>query len=392
MNDRPRVLHVVDKFAVSGETYVYDQVRLASATEATLLGERRVRGTASPGVTASTWRPVLPPLAERVVGRLGRAWDRPYLVPFQRFVEREAAAFGADLLHAHFGMMAWKLLDVQRRTGLPMVVTFYGVDVSHCLVDPYWRPRIEQVVAAADRCIVLCEEAAERLVAIGCPPERTRVWDIGIPLDEYPWSARPEAATRLLTVARFVEKKGHRDLLRAFRTLVDQRPDLRLTLIGNGPLRGAIEEQVAELDLGHAVSVVDTTGEPDFFGLFKRALAEHDLFVLPSVVAPNGDDEGGPPVVITNAMAAGLPVVSTPVGGIGRAIVDGVSGVLCPPGDPDALAAAVLDLVDDPDRRRGIAEQARLRVEDRFDLHKQIDALERLQGEVVDGAPSRRGR
>jgi colanic acid/amylovoran biosynthesis glycosyltransferase len=339
------------------------------------------------GVEGRSWRPSLPPLGERVIARANRAWDAPYRARFASFVASEARRVDAKLLHAHFGMAAWKVLSLRRRLGLPLVVTFYGVDVSHCLVDPYWRPRIAQVVREADRCIVLCDEARDRLLGLGAAPERVTLWDIGIPLEEYPYREhQAECGARLLTVARFVEKKGHRHLLEAFRIVSDQRPEARLVLIGNGPLRDEIDRRIDALGLAEVVSLIDTTQTVDFFALFKDALADADLFVLPSVVARDGDDEGGPPVVITNAMAAGVPVVATPVGGIGRAVLDGKTGVLCPPERPDELARALVALIDDVDRRREMSVAARKLAEERFDRQRQIGRLDDLYLEAIGEA------
>src|SRR5712692_10016283 len=124
----------------------------------------------------------------------------------------------AGLIHAHFGMMGYKSLGTKRKLELPMITTFYGVDASHCVRSPYWIPRFQRLFREGDLFIVLCDEVIDRLAAIGCPRDRMRVWDIGIPLEEYPFRPpRPTQDARLLCVARFVEKKGHAVLLESYK-------------------------------------------------------------------------------------------------------------------------------------------------------------------------------
>jgi glycosyltransferase involved in cell wall biosynthesis len=147
-------------------------------------------------------------------------------------------------------------------------------------------------------------------------------------------------------------------------------------------LCGEIKRAIASRELQNVVTVIDTAHVVDFFGLFRSLLESHSLFVLPAVVAADGDDEGGPPVVITNAMAVGLPVISTPVGGITRAVVDGRTGFLCEPRDVTGLANTMYSVAVDPSSWTPIALEARRLVEQRFDRETQLKRLAELYGGV----------
>jgi glycosyltransferase involved in cell wall biosynthesis len=181
-------------------------------------------------------------------------------------------------------------------------------------------------------------------------------------------AARP---ARLLCVARLIEQKGLLELLRACGELRDRGIDAACEVIG-GPEHPlytnyllALRREHRRLGLGERVRFLGARP----FDAILAAYAAADVFVLPCVVAADGRRDVTPNAVL-EAMAMALPVVSTPVGGVPELLEDGVSGVLVPPGDPSALAAALAELIADPARRRRIGEAARRRIEERFDARR----------------------
>jgi glycosyltransferase involved in cell wall biosynthesis len=187
-----------------------------------------------------------------------------------------------------------------------------------------------------------------RAIAIGnaidvaeAPPRATRRAD----------GVRP---VRIGTLGRLMAQKNHALLLRAAARVVREAPDVRFVIGGDGPLRGELERQIVELGL---TAHVELTGETRTPYAFLQSL---DLFVLSS-------DWEGLPVVAMEAMACGVPVVATDVGGVAE-IVDDTTGVLCPPGDEAALAAAIVALARDRDRRLVLGDGARRRAERECDV------------------------
>ncbi len=385
------VLHLIEGYAATGENYVFEQVNSQGPFVGHILAEWKLTFPFDPIEDArkSYFRRVARnELIERVVRFLARrVIESPYLWCLNRYFDAEARARKACLVHAHFGMMGYKCLTLVRHARLPMVVTFYGVDGSQALRDPYWRPRIQSMLAMASRVVVLCDEVKDRLVQLGGDPRRIEVWDIGIPVNDYPHrfprAVGEAGVVKFLIVARFVEKKGYPLLLEAFARLVKAGLPVRLTIAGNGPLKGQIEQGIELHGIADQVELIDTAGRKGFFDLFKQLLQEHDIFVLPSIIASNGDDEGGPPVVIANAQAVGLPVISTPVGGITRAISDGETGFLVEPGSVDALAQCMRRLVEQPDLLARVSLNARRHVESNFDVAKQLQRVQQIYAEVL---------
>jgi glycosyltransferase involved in cell wall biosynthesis len=167
------------------------------------------------------------------------------------------------------------------------------------------------------------------------------------------------------TVARMTEAKDHGNLLRAFAAIRGQEQGVRLLLVGDGELRGEIESLIASLGLGDAVELTGKRSD------IAQLLAGMDIFVLSS-------RREGFPVSIIEAMASGRTVVATDVGGVREIIDDGVDGVIVPPEDDASLAAALLSLVRDPDRRSRLGASAEKRAAMNFSDQAMIRRYMRL--------------
>lgn len=175
---------------------------------------------------------------------------------------------------------------------------------------------------------------------------------------------------RLLAVGRFVRKKGFDDLLKACSILRNQGIDFRLVLAGAGTQEQRLKCMARDLGL------VDRVTFPGFV-LYDRVpelLARSDVFLMPSVVDSSGDRDGLPNVIV-EALLQRVPVVATDVCGIGEVIQDGVTGILVPQKDPEALAGAVAELVQNRERALAIAQAGRDLVLDRFDADRCFDAI-----------------
>jgi glycosyltransferase involved in cell wall biosynthesis len=150
----------------------------------------------------------------------------------------------------------------------------------------------------------------------------------------------PASATRdtrhLVFVGRLVEKKGVRYLLDALASLADAYPDLRLTIAGDGPLRRELERRAVDLGIAERVAFLGGVAQASLPELYRRAT----LAVFPFVVAADGDQEGFG-LVIIEAMGCGCPVIANDLAAVHQSIDAGVTGVLAPPGDVAALAAAI---------------------------------------------------
>jgi glycosyltransferase involved in cell wall biosynthesis len=175
-------------------------------------------------------------------------------------------------------------------------------------------------------------------------------------------TARPRSgALTVLCAASFIARKGHTYLIQAVARLIEQGTKVRLLLAGDGELRSALEDQVARSNLSQWVAILGYVPHEKLLELYVRE--DIGAFVLPSL----GLDGEGIPVSLMEAMAFGVPVISTETGGIPE-LLGGGAGIIVPPADPAALAAAIARLAADPDLRRRLGERGRERVEEAFSV------------------------
>lgn len=274
--------------------------------------------------------------------------------------ERALRKHDARLLHVHFGNRALEVLPLARRLGLPLLVTFHGMDASSLLRDPVYRAGLKDLFAYA-KVLAVSDTMARRLEAEGAAD--VAVHHVGIPLDAFPYVARTrKPAVEWLQVSNFVEKKGHVYTVEAFHRL--GHADSRLTLAGDGPLRPEVELLCGKLGLGDRVRFPGKVSEREVAALMRDA----DVFVHHSVTARDGDQEGIP-TVLMEAMATGLPVLSTEHAGIPELVTDTVTGHLVPERDVDAYVERMRAvLAGDPTE---MGRRAAERVRDGFDLATQ---------------------
>jgi colanic acid/amylovoran biosynthesis glycosyltransferase len=177
----------------------------------------------------------------------------------------------------------------------------------------------------------------------------------------------PADPVRLLAVGRFQPKKGYPTL---FEAVARVRAAVQLTVVGYGPLETALRAQVEALGLAGRVTWAGALDQPAVRAHYRA----NDLFVLASEIAPDGDRDGLPNVVV-EALSQGLPVVATRAAAIPEVVLDGIQGRLAPPGDPDALAAAIDSLARDPEARRRMGTSAIARIAAGWDLDAGADRL-----------------
>ncbi|MFI5316527.1 MAG: glycosyltransferase family 4 protein [Myxococcota bacterium] len=189
----------------------------------------------------------------------------------------------------------------------------------------------------------------------------------GRPLPGTPGSDRP---ARLLTVAQLKPYKGIAFLVAAARRLADRGVDVRCDVIGGGPLQAELAAEVERVGLGERFHLLGPRSQAEV----AEALASADLFVLPSIVAPDGQMEGIP-VSLMEALAAGLPTVATRLSGIPELVVDGRTGYVVPPGDAESLAAAIARALAEPERARALAQAGRALVQEQFEIRGCMERL-----------------
>lgn len=297
---------------------------------------------------------------------------------------RELAVAGDyDIIHCHFGPIGTigamlKLFGVAGR----LVVTFHGFDVSR-VPRQEGRARYARLFEVGDAFLTVSRYFKERIIALGAPSDRVRVHRLGIDLRRFPFAHRRGSTAgriRLLTVARLVEKKGIDYAIRAVAHVLRKHPEwpVRYTIVGDGPLRGELRRLIQASGIERHVQMLGFQSHEEV----ARLMQEADLFVLPSVTASDGDQEGIP-VSLMEAMATGLPVITTLHSGIPELVHHMENGVLVPERDVEALAEAIEWVIQRQDGGDGLAANARRTIEELHDADRQVEHLEEIYREVL---------
>ena len=238
-----------------------------------------------------------------------------------------------------------------------------------------WRQHERFLWPAADHILCNSQILKDFLVSrYGLPPDRLTVVPNGVDTDFFQPgnNGKSEGSQVLLSVARLVPDKDHDTLLTAFGRLAQGHPGARLWLVGNGPRREVLEQKVSDLGLAGRVKFLPAT--QDIRQLYRQA----DVFVLSSVAEAL-------PNVVLEAMAAGLPVVATRVGGLPEAVVPEDTGLLVSPRDVTGLTAALGRLLDDPGARRNLGRRGRERVLQQFSFEAMVSRHEEVWARLLWG-------
>ncbi len=278
-------------------------------------------------------------------------------------------AAGVTHVHAHFaGMAARTAYWLKRFAGVKFSFTAHANDV---FVDEP-KARLPELFAAAE--FVATEtDFSVRFIQKKFPAHAAKIHRVynGIDAGRFAAGRAPDAPPLLVSVGRYIEKKGFLDLIDACAAL-DGLP-FRCLLIGQGPMEDEMRARIARLGLQGKVEVAGTRNETEIAGLLARS----SIFALACVTAGDGGSDNLP-TVIMEAMAAGVPVVSTATAGVPEMVVDGVTGRLVAQKSPDALARAIRELLEDPARGEQMGVAARERCRELFDIRRTAETLRNL--------------
>jgi len=277
-----------------------------------------------------------------------------------------------DVVHAQFGDLGPALARLRRFGAIdaPIVTSFRGSDLTtHVPAAP---ARFADLFAEGDLFLPVSAAFGDRLVSLGVPEERVHVLRSGIDIERFAFAPRRrhDGPTTLLCVGRLTEKKGFEYAIDALAMLRADGRDAELVVIGAGPLGDALRSRAESLGVGDRVAFLGSRSHGDVV----EAMHAAHILVAPSVTAANGDQEGIPNVV-KEAMATGMPVVSTVHSGIPELVDHGVNGVLVPERDAAALTRELAALVDHPERWVPMGEAGRRKVRSDYDMEALNDDL-----------------
>jgi colanic acid/amylovoran biosynthesis glycosyltransferase len=288
---------------------------------------------------------------------------------------------GADLMHIYFGHTGVHLLPFIEQWNKPCVVSFHGADVASKPEVADYDRKLRRLFESVPLVLARSQSLADRLVQLGCPPEKLRINRTGVPLGEFPLVQRDPPINgnwRLLQACRLIPKKGVSTSIRAFAILQRQFPHAEFFIAGKGPLQPALKALTAQLGISNKVHFCGFLSQKELMKLY----ATTHLFLHPSETEVDQNQEGIPNSVL-EAMATGLAVVATRHGGIPEAVQHGRTGLLVKEGDFVSLADSVATVLRSVQTIREMGWLASESVAANFEQGEQIRQLESFYSEAI---------
>ncbi|MER8842444.1 glycosyltransferase [Mesorhizobium sp. M0913] len=274
---------------------------------------------------------------------------------------------------AEYGPLGCQIAALSRKLHIPLHVHFHGFDASALLRSQRQVRHYRWMFGLAESIIVPSRYIALKLHELGCPADKICVSPCGVNPRRFGVSVRTEG--QLIAIGRLVEKKAPHLTILAFGKVAAAFPESRLDIVGEGPLRPQCEALINSLNLQGRVRLLGAQRSESVATFLQRSA----IFVQHSVTAPNGDTEGFP-VAVLEAMACGLPVISTLHSGIPEAVEDGTTGFLVEEGDVDAMANAMSVLLGHPSLAAQMGLAGLKRLENNFTAEHMRQRLRSIMG------------
>jgi colanic acid/amylovoran biosynthesis glycosyltransferase len=366
-SDGPAVAQIVRTYLPLSENWIYEQARILERYRSVFASRRIANLHTFPFVPVYS-------VAQRSLPV--RLWERAQRKRkgYSPFFADVCTQEQAVIMHAHGGGIATASVSTARHLGLPLVTSFYGVDMwQHPEGAAGLRRKYADVFAYGTLFLAEGPAAGAQLARIGCPPDRIIVHRLGVDVARIPLRPRSledGSALRVLMAARFIEKKGLPYGVEAFSRVAKGHPSMRLTIVGKASAARYrhVAAELQQIARRHGVE-----NQIEMMGFIPREklreLADqHHILLHPSVQAKSGDAEGGHPVVMTMLAAGGMPILATYHCDIPEVVQDGVTGWLCAERDVDCLEAALRSIVKDPALLQEMGRRARKLVEEKYDI------------------------
>jgi colanic acid/amylovoran biosynthesis glycosyltransferase len=284
----------------------------------------------------------------------------------QRFLKQNRI----EAVLAEFGPTAIVIMDACRQMNVPLIAHFHGFDAYRQQTLETYGPRYKELFKIAAAIVVVSRDMQAQLKRLGAPVEKIHYNSCGVETSFFSGADPLRNPPTFIAVGRFVSKKAPHLTLLAFKQMLEEVPDARLIMIGDGPLWEACYQMTRSLGLTRAVELPGPKSHSDVAAAMQKARA----FVQHSIQTQDGDSEGTP-VAVLEAAASGLPVIATRHAGIKEAVLDQKTGLLVDEGDIKAMAEHMVRLAQDAQLAANLGQAGREWVSSEYSMEKSIKTL-----------------
>jgi colanic acid/amylovoran/stewartan biosynthesis glycosyltransferase WcaL/AmsK/CpsK len=287
-----------------------------------------------------------------------------------------------DIVHCQFGPNGNKAI-ILKEVGVikgKLITTFRGYDMYK--LDNQSADHVyERLFDEGDLFLVVSEQGKSRLIELGCDEKKILVHRSGVDCKKFHFTLRQPSVNgqiRLVTIARLVEIKGVEYSIRAVAKLAELNPNIKYHIIGDGPLMVELQQLIHKLNIDNIVELLGEKQQQEIIEILNNT---HIL--LASSITDKDGRQDALPNVLKEAMASGLPIISTQYSGIPELVENGVSGFLVPEKDVDTLAEKLCYLIEHPQIWSDLGRAARIRVEEEYDVDRLNNELVKIYRQLL---------
>ncbi|MFW6072035.1 MAG: glycosyltransferase [Thermoplasmatota archaeon] len=373
-----KIGYVIDKFPKVSETFIYNEVKgLNKKQDLRVFSIEDVDEEVSEDIEIVYGEKFYRKGIEGIGSFLkGNLLDRSVIETYYNMVASKFRKHAQDLniIHRHFPTNS-VVYYLANELEIPYTITTHARDIFS--EERYGH--LEELLKGSAKIVTISDYNKRYLInEFKVPPEKVKKIHMGIDTEKFSPSPPQEDVTHILTVARLVEKKGICDGIKSVARIADDHPNLEYNIIGVGPLEEDLKDLVHKLNLENRVNLLGRVSEKKLLEEYEKA----DIFLLPCIVASDGDRDGIP-VVLMEGMAMEKIVISTSVSGIPELIEDNKNGIIVDPNQPEKIAQKIKQIVEGELDIKSICRNARDKVRKDFNIQDQVAGMEEMFREVV---------
>jgi len=300
-------------------------------------------------------------------------------------ISNKLTQLNVELAHAHFADLACEYSDFIKNKNIPLVVSFYGYDYEYLpFIKPEYIQKYKALFLKADKFICEGSHGASILMKMGCEQNKIEVIRLGVEIEKINFEIKTKLSEKLklVQIATLREKKGHIYSLKAFHKALKTCPNMHLTFVGSGEI--SIYNELKDYITVHNLQEYVSIHKEIDFNKLHHFISQFDVFIHPSCYSVTRDCEGGAPIVLLDAQACGLPIISTTHCDIPDEVIHQKTGLLTPEKDINALASSIQYFYDMNNTEYQLySKAARQHVEEYYSIQKNSMKLKEIYNSLI---------